>query len=1306
MANTNNSVTALANQYIKSLQQVGAGRPQTKSTQMALNLSGYHPKNWGGFDDVIQQNVDPGVGTRILDILSRPLYSVAGIAKATAQNINSLQGDAGAEVRNPFGAAWEGFTGREKTTFSDAIRESLRGDNLDKTFLFGGTPENHIGGSAEDVLAGAGGLALDIALDPSNLVAGGATAAIRAGAKAARGATDVAKAAETAKAAATPVKEVTAVAPVRQYWKEITDPAEIAKYKIPTEVAPAAPAHVIPDEIVKEAITAEPPVLDHIKRSTEQPTTLDSLAMGQHINVLTTKAANNIFQAEKSMPKAPGFIKEINPEEYMRSAQYAVDSMHVSPRQLSQDLGIDYKTAQRHMALMEKDGIVGTAQEAARGRGLEAGRNLSHLSRDVKVNEIPADLMINRTPPTDVTRAEAMYNEVVPAARQKFDELASQGVKPKITSTDGKSYTMSTADIFEALPRNIVEDYNFGAASKKGAGNLYPSQWHAGAAEALRMSELGVEPTLAAPAIAKAMREALRGNASRAKSIEAAGSVDIVARSMAMNQAALAAKLVETSKKFGTKDLVDGETLAKTKADDVQNSMAKGSLSEAIDSVANVGNDISKSAKEIGASNDAAVSAVHQVGPMVAKVVPEADLAAARNAKFAENVRVREGFTPQADKKIMLRQGKLYLLVERNADQIAKEAGIPFLTLGEKTDITLNSFLDKLMHPLKNAFQFGYHTGGQAHEWRALESRADREGLMFRASLSKIAKTHGDSVDPAWTAFRRGQIPEDPAVLAAYNDLKGVIDHTIGNGLRGRLWRNGASIDAINQALEEAGSKFRFKKPAKPEDRALVPEQVRDWDIKDPLPELEKINKAALLIETRQTVGVSASRFGSNVPKPGYVKLRAGELSKLGNYVDTGLFYPRDAGEYIQQLDRLIGSQTSFRGQKGGIAWFANHIIDPIMQIWKPFMTIARPGHVVRNLWSDIMIAAFNGVMSVRPYRIAAKTMQAAGEFTKTGVKGLEKLRDEVVSGSDVAFKYKGQDITYQGLYKMAHNEGILQNWHSTEDIMENTSKIADKMMANRYMQTMGKVNEAEGQFSRLAHFQHLLEKGKSVSEAGIIVRRHHPDVRGLTPFEQKYMRRIFPFYNWFRQAMPVVFSTMLSKPGRVTGLFKAEYNVAQMMGVNPDTLVDPFPNNKLYPQFILDNLTGPIAGNYSVALGMPQEALLNDTLNGSPARNIAGMLNPVFKVPYEVTSRTRVDTGANISDMSDYVDSNIPIVNQVANISGTSITGLGADQRAVEIGEKNRVFNTQLVNFLTGLGLLDTSKPSYKNIATKERAQ
>jgi hypothetical protein len=540
-----------------------------------------------------------------------------------------------------------------------------------------------------------------------------------------------------------------------------------------------------------------------------------------------------------------------------------------------------------------------------------------------------------------------------------------------------------------------------------------------------------------------------------------------------------------------------------------------------------------------------------------------------------------------------------------------------------------------------------------------------------------------------------------------------VYEHVLGGGLRGRLFRNGASLNTINGALDEVGLKYKFKPPVKPEDRALVPEQARDWDLKDPLNDLELINKAALLIETRQTVGVSASRLGSNVPKPGYVKLRAGELSKLRESVDTGLFYPREAAEYIQQLDVLIGSATNFQGQKGGLAWFANHIIDPIMQIWKPFMTIVRPGHLTRNLWSDVIMSAFRGNFSVRPYRIAAKAMQAAGEFKAVKgsvtdkLSGINKLRgDEVVNGADTAFRYKGQPVSYQNFYKMANDEGLLMSWHSTEDILEKTNSFADKLIQSRYMKTMGKANEAEGQFVRLATFQYYLEKGKTVEEAGKLTRATHPDVKGLTPFEQKYMRRIFPFYSWFRQAVPVVLTTMLQKPGRVTGLFKAEYNAAIATGVDPNSISDPFPMDKLYPAFIRDNIVGPIAGDWAVNIGSPQEALLGDTLNGNPGRNVLSMVNPIFTTPYEVASRTNIGTGANITDMSDFVDSKIPIVNQVANLSGYSVTGLGDPQRQVALGEKQHFFNAQMVNFLTGLGLMDTQKESYRNIATRERNQ
>jgi len=74
--------------------------------------------------------------------------------------------------------------------------------------------------------------------------------------------------------------------------------------------------------------------------------------------------------------------------------------------------------------------------------------------------------------------------------------------------------------------------------------------------------------------------------------------------------------------------------------------------------------------------------------------------------------------------------------------------------------------------------------------------------------------------------------------------------------------------------------------------------------------------------------------------------------------------------------------------------------------------------------------------------------------------------------------------------------------------------------------------------------------------------------------------------------------------------------------------------------------------------------------------------------------------------------------VNQVSNISGTSVTGsvqnmlgnvFGGDnpaldpQKAVVRNDKSRFFNTSLANFLSGLGLQNTQKGSYQNIAANE---
>jgi hypothetical protein len=105
-------------------------------------------------------------------------------------------------------------------------------------------------------------------------------------------------------------------------------------------------------------------------------------------------------------------------------------------------------------------------------------------------------------------------------------------------------------------------------------------------------------------------------------------------------------------------------------------------------------------------------------------------------------------------------------------------------------------------------------------------------------------------------------------------------------------------------------------------------------------------------------------------------------------------------------------------------------------------------------------------------------------------------------------------------------------------------------------------------------------------------------------------------------------------------------------------------------------------------------------------------MLNPLIKAPVEFTTDQSISTGAYIADKGEAIDQLIPGVNQIANISGYSPTGslgtlsqgLGLDpQRAMQRGEKEAFFNTNLTNFLTGLGIQNYDKPSYRKIAIKE---
>lgn len=111
-------VMRLANQLSRQRQQAGIGVPKTP---------------------------DPGVLGRIFDVIQRPLYTSANVARTFTSHADD-------KPDNPFEAAWRGFSGQDKTTY-DKVLEDMG-----------------MSGGWQRSLAGLG---LDIGLDPTTYLSGG-----------------------------------------------------------------------------------------------------------------------------------------------------------------------------------------------------------------------------------------------------------------------------------------------------------------------------------------------------------------------------------------------------------------------------------------------------------------------------------------------------------------------------------------------------------------------------------------------------------------------------------------------------------------------------------------------------------------------------------------------------------------------------------------------------------------------------------------------------------------------------------------------------------------------------------------------------------------------------------------------------------------------------------------------------------------------------------------------------------------------------------------------------------------------------
>jgi hypothetical protein len=454
----------------------------------------------------------------------------------------------------------------------------------------------------------------------------------------------------------------------------------------------------------------------------------------------------------------------------------------------------------------------------------------------------------------------------------------------------------------------------------------------------------------------------------------------------------------------------------------------------------------------------------------------------------------------------------------------------------------------------------------------------------------------------------------------------------------------------------------------------------------------------------------------------------------------------------------------SSKNLQGDFGAFINKTLDPILGEWKYAITLIRPGHHFRNLFGDLSMTYFaEGVRNFRPSSVDAfRLMSMTNDYqgvdivrTLNGLKTTIPKGVEVMVSGNLGKNGSGikASLTYSDVIVAAKERGLMLPAQVVEDLFDAEIKksfIAKSARAVSRVATLnlsargGKLEKGFSTISeyrehtvKLQHYSQIIRnaldgKGvitgigkivypKTIDElldiAARRVMKYHPDVSTLTAFETKYMRRIIPFYSWTKQAVIAMGEATVMAPGRIMTIPKASYNLAIAMGVDPYSLSDPFPTDQLFPSFLTEEMTGPqFQGDsgkyYGFNPGIASADIYN-MLAPDPLRGILGSTNPLLKAPLEAISGTNLGTGAPIRDYSDWLDSQIPGVNYISNISGYSVTGsiVGGltrgqfdPQYQVAAGNKGAWDRSlSAINWLTGLGIRSYSRPNYINYAEIE---
>ena len=275
------------------------------------------------------------------------------------------------------------------------------------------------------------------------------------------------------------------------------------------------------------------------------------------------------------------------------------------------------------------------------------------------------------------------------------------------------------------------------------------------------------------------------------------------------------------------------------------------------------------------------------------------------------------------------------------------------------------------------------------------------------------------------------------------------------------------------------------------------------------------ISDAEVFFKSAKQLGKTKEELlavGANVDdwrKLKIVSTQDDRLKPLASYLDS-FHFEDDVAKHLDAYYKVITEPRAF-------SEFLE-TFDNIQGIWKASTLFIFPGYHARNMvgnWWNNFLAGINPMF----YKTAIDWQ--SGAINKINLGGLTIARREM----DEIFERYG--VVNQFREFLAIPEVRIGEKLSTAGTL---GKVPVLGRGTEFGIKIG--NNIENN-ARIAHFFDRVNKGDNFRDAALSVKKYLFNYDELSGFEQKVMRRFFPFYAWTRNNLPLQIRSIVEKPAK-----------------------------------------------------------------------------------------------------------------------------------------------------------------------------